>query len=332
MKRTQSSGGVFAAVNVQRVPKKRSMKGALLGPQHTTATVQNVVKQLALDARVALVTAGWQEREDQDAELHQLLGKKTLNLNLYERGEQVFATDKEYAKLHRARQDRMRQRQEYYRLRINRFGDAALDIARMAAGSEYEADEARVSIESIRNCDLAHIAHCRAAREEFEHVAKPFERPSIAKHRAEITDILRSTKVLAIAGGHVAVLLNRLRMFGINDLIADQVLVAWSGGAMVTGDQVVLFHESPPQGAGVSEVMDEGLGLHHGVLPLPYPKMRLKLDDPLRVGWLARRNDPVRCIAFDHGEYVMFDEKKWFGASGTQWLKTDGSVSPVWTS
>jgi hypothetical protein len=308
------------------------MTGALMGPQQLDATVQRVVKSLALDARVALVTAGWQEREDQDGELHDLMGKKTLNLNLYQRAEKVFATDKEYAKLHRARQDKMRQRQEYYRLRINRFGDAALDIARLSAGSEYEADEARLSIESMRSCDLAHFNHCREARLEFEHHAKPFERPSIARHRDEITDILRSTKVLAIAGGHVAILLNRLRMFGIAELIADQILVAWSGGAMVTGDRVVLFHESPPQGAGVSEVMDEGLGLHHGILPLPNPRMRLRLDDPLRVGWLARRNDPTRCIAFDHGEYVMFDHDKWFGASGTQWLRTDGSVSPVWTS
>ncbi len=308
------------------------MKGALLGPQHLTATVKTVVNSLALDARVALVTAGWQEREDQDSELHELLGKKTLNLNLYQRGEDVFATDKEYAKLHRARQDRLRQLQEYYRLRINRFGDAALDIARLSAGSEYEADEARMSIESIRNCDLAHLEHCRASRADFERAATPLERPSIAKHRQEIIDILRSTKVLAIAGGHVAVLLNRLRMFGIAELLADQVLVAWSGGAMVTSDRVVLFHESPPQGAGMSEVMDEGLSLHHGIVPLPNPRMRLRLEDPLRVGWLARRNDPTRCIAFDHGEYVMFDGHKWFGASGTQWLKTDGTVSPVWAS
>ncbi len=323
------------------------MRGALLGPQQLHSSVQTVVASLALDARVALVTAGWQEREDQDGELHEALGKKTLNLNLYERGEQVFATDKEFARLHRARQDKLRHRQEYYRLRINRYGDAALDIARRAADSEFEADEAKVSIQSIRNVDLAHLAHCREAREEFEHLAKPFERPSIAKHRNEITNILRSTRVLAIAGGHVAVLLNRLRMFGIAELIDDQVLVAWSGGAMVTGDRVVLFHESPPQGAGVSEVMDEGLGLHHGILPLPNPKLRLRLDDKLRVGWLARRNDPTRCIAFDHGEYVMFEDKppakasrgapvertsRWFGASGTQWLKTDGTVSPVWTS
>ena len=330
MKRTHSK--TFEAVTQERAVKGRAMKGALLGPQQLQPTVQTVVKALALNARIALVTAGWQEREDQDSELHQLLGKKTLNLNLYERGEQVFAADKEYARLHRARQDSLKQRQEYYRLRINRFGDAALDIARLSAGSQYEADEARLSIESMRSCDLAHLAHCRATQEEFEHKARPFERDVIARHRDELADILRSCKVLAIAGGHVAVLLNRLRMFGIAELLDDQVLVAWSGGAMVTGPRVVLFHESPPQGAGVSEVMDEGLGLHHGILPLPNPRMRLQLDDKLRVGWLARRNDPTRCIAFDHGEYVMFEGKKWFGASGTQWLKSDGSVSPVWTS
>lgn len=308
------------------------MKGALLGPQQVHPTLSSVLQTYALDARVSLITAGWQEREDQDGELQELLGKKVLNLNLYSRGEEVFAKDKEFAKLHRARQDHLRLRQEYYRMRINRFGDAALDIARLVAGSEYEADEARMSIESMRNLDLAHLKHCRAAREEFEHKAKPFERPVIAKHREQLADILRSTRVLAIAGGHVAVLLNRLRMFGVAELLGDQVLIAWSGGAMVTGDRVVLFHESPPQGAGVSEVMDEGLGLHHGIVPLPNPKLRLKLDDPLRVGWLARRNDPARCVAFDHGEYVMFDEKKWFGASGTSWLKPDGSVSGTWTS
>lgn len=308
------------------------MKGALLGPQQLHSSLETVVQMLALDARVALVTAGWQEQEDQDGELHEALGKKTLNLNLYERGEQVFATDKEFARLHRARQDQLRQRQEYYRLRINRFGDAALDIARLAAGTQYEADEARVSIESIRNLDLAHIKHCRAAREEFEHQAKPFERDSIATHREEIATILRSCKILAIAGGHVAVILNRLRMFGIADLLDDQMLLAWSGGAMATGERVVLFHESPPQGAGVSEVMDEGLGLHRGILPLPDPRHRLRLDDPLRVGWFARRNEQAKCIAFDHGEYVLFDGKRWFGASGTQWLKQDGTVTPVWTS
>lgn len=309
------------------------MKGALLGPQHTNSTLQTVVQSLAGDApRVALVTAGWQEREDQDQELHELLGKKTLNLNLYERGEEVFAKDKEYAQLHRARQNHMRTLQEYYRLRINRLGDVGLDIARLAAGSEFEADEARLSVQSIRACDQAHVAHCRAAREAFEFKAKPFERPVIARHRTELMDILRSCRVLAIAGGHVAVLLNRMRMFGIQGLITDaHLLVAWSGGAMVTGEKVVLFHETPPQGAGVSEVMDEGLGLHAGILPLPDPQLRLKLDDPLRVGWFATRHQPSKCIAFDHGESVMFDGGRWFAPTGTQWLKPDGTVTPEWT-
>lgn len=308
------------------------MKGALLGPQRLHPTVHHVVKELGLDGPIALVTAGWQEREDQDAELHQLLDRRTINLNLYHRGEQVFAADKEYAKLHRARQDKLRQRQDYYRLRLNHSIDAALDIARLSAGSEFEADEAHLSIENIRRLDLDHLAHCRATREEFEHRVKPLERTAIAKHRTELAKLLASSSIFAVAGGHVAVLLNRLRMFGLAELLGEQLLLAWSGGAMVTGERVVLFHENPPQGVGISELMDEGLGLHHGVVPLPNPRLRLKLEDPVRVGWLALRNEPSRCIAFDNGESARFDGARWFGASGTHWLRGDGTVSTGWAA
>src|SRR5687767_7010569 len=107
------------------------MKGVLLGPQQFNTSVQTVVKQSGFEGPIALVTAGWQEREDQDGELRELLDERTVNLNLYQRGEQVFAKDLEFAKLHRARQDRLRQRQEYYRLRLNRFAETGLDIARL---------------------------------------------------------------------------------------------------------------------------------------------------------------------------------------------------------
>jgi hypothetical protein len=123
-----------------------------------------------------------------------------------------------------------------------------------------------------------------------------------------------------------------MRLFGLTDLLKKQVLVAWSGGAMVTGERVVLFHESPPQGAGVAEMMDTGLGLHKGVLPLPNPRLRLKLDDPMRVGWFARRNLPTRAVAFDHGEYVFFDRNKWHDSVGTTQLLPDGTTTQDWAS
>ena len=308
------------------------MKGALLGPQRLHPTVKTVVDDLKLPGPVALINAGWQEREDQDEELLALLGPGTVNLKLYERGEHVLAHDREYAALHRKRQEKMRQRQDYYRLRLTHGIDAALDIARLSAGSEYAQDEMKTSLENIRRLDADHLAHCRETRQEFEQRVKPLERDAVVRHRRELEALLAPLHVLVITGGHVAVMLNRLRLFGIAEFLAGKAVVAWSGGAMVTGDRVVLFHESPPQGAGISEVMDEGLGLHHGVVPLPSPRLRLKLDDAVRVGWMARRNAPEKCIAFDEGESVRFENGHWFDARGTQCLQADGSVTPGWTS
>ncbi len=308
------------------------MKGVLLGPQRLHPSLPAVMKELDHDGPIALITAGWQEREDLDDDVHPMLGKKVVNLRLYHRGEQVLAADREYAKLHRARQESLKQTQDYYRIRLNHAIDAALDILRLAKGTSHEKEEQARSIEYIRRLDVDHLAQCKETREEFEERVKPLERDTIAKHRHELTLLLKRCSLVAIAGGHVAVLLNRLRMFGLEDLLGDKTLVAWSAGAMVTSERVVLFHESPPQGVGVSEVLDEGLALHHGVLPLPNPKMRLKLDDPFRVGWMAQRNLPSKCVAFDDGEYVRFEGKKWFGASGTKKLETDGSVSAEWSS
>lgn len=307
------------------------MKGALLGPQQPTPTLLRVMQQLGLHGPVALITAGWQEREDLDAELLAQLGPGATNLRLYQRGEQVLAADKAYAKLHRTRQERLRQRQDYYRIRLQHVVEAGLDVVRRATGSAFAEDETQISIDNIRRLDADHVEHCRQTRLEFDLRVKPLERPAIAQHRAELATILKQASCLVIAGGHVAVLLNRARMFGLPELLTSLPLVAWSGGAMVTGERVVLFHESPPQGVGISEVLDEGLALHRGVLPLPSPRLRLKLDDPFRVEWMARRHAPAKCIAMDSGEWVRFDGARWSGAQGTHWLKTDGTVAERWT-
>ena len=307
------------------------MRGALLGPQQLKVSLGAAVSALRQPGAIALVTCGWQEREDQDEEVATQLGRKTINLKLYERGEHVLAHDRPFAKAHRARQDQLRQIQEFYRLRLERTFDAALDIARKSAGTDLEADEQRLSMEQIRRIDQEHLERVSSLREAYELQLRPTERPVIAKHRAELKGILDSVGLFAIAGGHVAVLLNRLRMFGVKDLLSDQALVAWSGGAMATGERVVLFHESPPEGFGISEVLEQGIGLHSGVLPLPNPKLRLKLDEPLRVGWLSKRYAPSKCVAMDQGDYVQFDGARWFGEEGTILLKEDGSTETGWT-
>lgn len=308
------------------------MRGVLLGPQQLKQSLSAAVKVLGREGPIALITCGWQEREDQDEELPGAFGRECRNLKLYERGEQVFREDPDYAKAHRARQDQLRQIQEYYRLRLERTFDAAIDIDRKANGSDMAADELRLSFDQIRRLDAEHLERVTALREAYEVQTRPLERASVVKHRNELKEILAGTGTLAIAGGHVAVLLNRLRMFGIKELLGDHHLIAWSGGAMVTGGRVVLFHESPPEGQGISEVLEMGLQLHSGVLPLPNPKLRLKLDSTFRVGWMSRRHAPLKCVAFDQGEFVSFDGDRWFGAEGTVQLMEDGRVRAGWTS
>ena len=306
------------------------MKGVLLGPQQLKQSLGAAVTALDVEGPIALVTAGWQEREDQDEDLPALFGRKLINLRLYERGERVFAEDRDYARAHRARQDQLRQIQEFYKLRLERSFDAALDITRKAQNTDLEKEEVRVSLEHIRRIDAEHLERVTALREAYELQTRPLQSPVILKHRAELEKILSAVGIVAIAGGHVAVLLNRLRMFGFDDLIREHALIAWSGGAMVTSERVILFHESPPEGAGVSEVLEQGLGLHRGVVPLPNPRLRLKLDDPLRVGWLSRRYSHSKCVAFDQGEYVQFDGDRWFGAEGTTLLQHDGRTTTEW--
>lgn len=187
-------------------------------------------------------------------------------------------------------------------------------------------------MEYLRSIDRDHLERVRSLRAEFDERIKPLERESIARHREELKKTLAGIKTVAIAGGHVAVLLNRLNIFGMGELLRERMLIAWAGGAMVTGERVLLFHEDPPQGEGVSELLEPGLSLHYGVIPMPSPRHRLKLNDPYRVSWLARRHDPQRCIAMDNNSFVYFDGLRWHGAQGMQWLKADGTVSPEWTS
>jgi hypothetical protein len=87
----------------------------LLGPQRFTPTLGEAVAATGFAGRLASVTAGWQEREGEDLELHEHLGERTVNLMLYARAEDAFERDPELFAAHRERQGRLRELQEIYR-------------------------------------------------------------------------------------------------------------------------------------------------------------------------------------------------------------------------
>lgn len=303
----------------------------LLGPQRHRPTLASVFDELGLDGPIAAVTAGWQEREAEVEEMRTHLGRPVVNLLLHFRGEQLFAADPRFAAAYRARQERLRRLQELYRLRLDPTVGAARKLFQRRGDPELLVPERRSAVAAVRALDSHHLRRIRRLHREFEERFEPHRRPSLDRHRHELRRLLEGTAGLAIAGGHVAVLLNRLRLFGVLELAPELPVVAWSAGAMALAEKVVLFHDSPPQGAGNAEVLEAGLGLFDDVLPLPHASKRLRLADPVRVALLARRFAPAVPVALD-GEARLVrraGEESWRPAPGTRRLTPRGRVAAL---
>ncbi|MDX1502937.1 MAG: hypothetical protein R3325_11300 [Thermoanaerobaculia bacterium] len=300
---------------------------AVLGPQRLQPTVATVADSLEIARPIALVTAGWQERESEDEELRQHLGEGSPNLELYRRAIELAEDDEELAAAYRERQSRLRYLQELYRVRLGHLLDAARELlARRdeAEALERERDEA---IATVRDLDRRHLERVDAVHAEFEERYRPSERTRVARHRREIAELLAPCSALAVAGGHVAGLLNRMRLFGVLELLGPKPILAWSAGAMALASRIVLFHDHPPQGAGNTEVLDSGLGAFPGLLPFPNARRRLRLRDPRRVSLLARRFAPFDCAVLDEGDQLFWNGGLWSSPQPIRLLTPKGSVT-----
>jgi len=304
----------------------------LLGPQRLQPTLAATLESLHLEGRVATVTAGWQEREPDDRELHEHLSGRSVNLRLWERTETTFLQDPELASAHRRRQERLRGMQEAYDLRLRHAIEAVIELRRRrvdrlgTAAGDALTEAAAAAIEAVRDLDARHLGRVRAVHAEFEAAWRPRERDSVRRQIEGIAALLGDAAAVAIAGGHVAVLLNRLRLFDLAALVGDRTVIAWSAGAMAACERVVLFNDHPPQGPGNAEVLESGLGLVRDVVPLPHARHRLDLEDRERVARFATRFAPAACIPLNEGARVDISESGWTAAAGTMRLQLDGMV------
>ena len=309
--------------------KRRSPSAVvLLGAQRFDSTLGSVVRQVHCPGPIALITTGWREREDEDERLVAHLACETVNLRLYHRAEEVFAEDLELAQTHRAKQAKLRHKQDFYRIRLEHELAANHVIRQRHAPADVLAEEEGASVAAIRALDAYHLAQCQKVSAEFDSALRLRERPSIIKHREQIAEALSRCNGIAIAGGHVAALINRMRLFGLEDLIDGQAVFAWSGGGMAISERIVLFHDYPPQGRGASEILDEGLGLVRNIVMLPHPETRLRMHDPARVSLLARRFDPAHCLAMPHGAHVIVQDGKLGNSADVIRLLPDGTCPP----
>jgi hypothetical protein len=301
----------------------------LLGPQRLRPRLADAVRRAGVDGPVAVVTAGWQEREDEVDELREHLGRRVQNLQLYRRAEQVFAEDGDLFRAYRLRQDRLRRLQAVYRLRLGHALEAARGLLRWRGERAVVGPHRTSAFAAVRALDRHHLGQIRRVHQHFEAEHRPLERPALARHRREIAELISGCAAFAVAGGHVGVLLNRLRLFEVVPLAGDRPVFAWSGGAMALGERLVLFHDTPPQGQGDAEVLESGLALFSGVLPLPHARRRLRLEDPVRVALLAHRFGNLLCAAMDEGAELTWDGERWRPVASVRQLLRDGTVAEL---
>jgi hypothetical protein len=298
----------------------------LLGPQRRP-TVGALMGSLGLAGPVATITAGWQEREPDDAELGSMLPGEAVNLGLYRRWLDVQDRDPEYAAGERRLQGVLAELQDLYLLRLDHALQAVHALLRRGA-DPAAATAAGEAIGAVRDLDAAHLRRVNGVRREFFELMRPHDRPVIAEHRAVVESALSEATALVVTGGHVGVLTDVLHLFNVAPALRPGApVIAWSAGAMALADRIVLFHDRAPQGPGHPEIYGSGLSLLRDVVLLPHARARLLLDDTARMAVFARRFGPARCVLLEQGTKLDTDGA-WL--AGGRVLGEDGRIgAPV---
>jgi hypothetical protein len=299
-----------------------------LGPQFRAPNLRDALSRAGLGGPLASITAGWQEREGELDALQEHVGAPVRDLRLYERAEAVFAQDAALHGAYRERQNELRRLQDLYRIRLDHAKAAVRELQLAQDGGTLARRALRSALAALRRLDTGHLRELRAIHARFERDWSAERHPLLARQRADVEQILAHAGVVCIAGGHVAVLLNRLRLFGLGSALRSRPVVAWSAGAMAVAERVVLFHDHPPQGAGNAELFEAGLGLVSTAVFLPHASDRLATGNRGRVALLARRFAPATLYTLDDGDLLHWHRGRLVAARGAKRLARTGQFAP----
>lgn len=303
------------------------MRTVLLGPQRFHQSATRVAVSLAPEGTIATVTAGWRDREGDDTELHDAMGGRTTNLGLFQRLGAVVRHDSAFAAAAAAYNRGVEEANALYQVRLQHATDSLYATLRQPYRTDLVDSSLRAGLQSLRDIDAWYLWVLSELEGELWVAGAVDSSEVVAAHRAEVSEIISTASLLAIAGGHVGFLRRCLRLFAI-DPGPELPVIGWSAGAMVLTDQIVLYHDKGPKGVRPAEVWDRGLGRAPGVVAMPHARRRLQLDDRVRNQVLAHRFTPARVLLLDDGTQVPV------GADGTLPAKAriitlDGRVSTV---
>ena len=296
----------------------------LLGPQDLLPNLKQAIDTIDPDGPVVCITAGWRDSEGEIEELQDIAGRPVEDLELYQRAESVFAKEPALRELHRERQDKLRELQRLYRIRLVPTVTAARKLMRTRADAELLRLEQRAAITQLRALDSHHLRRIQAIHQTFNQRRAELDLPQALIQREEVHRVMEKAALVLIAGGHVAVLLNRIRLFGADRLLAQKPVIAWSAGAMAMSDRIVLFHHTAPQGVRDAELLDAGLGIVRRRVLLPHAASRLNWRNRSKMALFSRRFSPAVCCTLDNGSMIHIENDRVIAARGSSIVMRTG--------
>lgn len=297
----------------------------MLGPQRPTPNLGAAVAMLQpADEPAAVITAGWQDAEGEIGDMQAEAGRPLRDLEVYRRGAEVFDQEPALLEAYRDRQGKLKELQRLYLMRLEPAMAAARELLCASGDPDLLKLEQRAAISQVRALDRHHLRRITAIHDEFERRLAACGSAVLARHVHTLGRILDGHSTVLIAGGHVAVLLNRMRLFDLGSMLKGKRVIAWSAGAMVLCDRVVLFHDKAAQGQRDAEVFDQGLGLVGHAVPLPDALHRIDYEDRTRLALFSRRFAPSRCLTLDNGSMLKFEAGRVTAAGGVRRLTRAG--------
>lgn len=281
---------------------------------------------------MAVISAGWQEAEGDIDDVFEQVQRPLHDLGPYQRAEQLTTSFPLFAQAYRERQEHLRDLQRLYRLRCKQLMIAARSTLRADASADILAAEQHHAMEQVRELDRHHLRSINSIHAEYDQRFDDLTKGGISKHTQEIAKLLQTCESILITGGNVMVLLNRLRLFGIDRMLGDKHLVAWSAGAMVLSETVVLFHDKTPLGRRDPEIVSSGCAVLPGYVFLPDAKRRLRPTDSVRTRLMSRRFGQSKCVTLDNGAGLLFKGEQLKIADKVKVMTREGAFEELLTS
>lgn len=308
-------------------------KCLILGPQRPDLYFGSAMRDHGLDTGpAAVVSAGWQEAEGDIDILRPQTSHPMIDSGIDALSSQLLAAEPAMHQAYRERQERLAELQALYRQRLRQHSIAVRRTLSAEGSPAVIAPERRHAVSQLRALDRHHQRQIDKAHLRFDSEFNVETNPRLAELTHAVHDMFAQVDTLIVTGGNLLVLLNRLRLFGLGDVLRKKHIVAWSAGAMLLGDRVVLFHERMPQGLRDAEVIDRGFGFLPKIIVMPDAKNRLRTGQELRMSALSRRFAPSTCCLLDNKSLALFSDGQLVKTVSAKYPTLNGRLKPMLAS